>query len=78
MGRTACTEPQCLYKGALYLTNNCCQHNQQQTYYIAKLQILLSKLRPSVDFILKVTVMFTLEQATKVRGGGRSIDLLFL
>jgi len=20
MGRTACTEPQCLYKGALYLT----------------------------------------------------------
>jgi len=21
MGRTACTEPQCLYKGALYLTS---------------------------------------------------------
>jgi len=21
MGRTACTEPQCLFKGALYLTN---------------------------------------------------------
>jgi hypothetical protein len=24
MGRTACTEPQCLYKGALYLT--CSSH----------------------------------------------------
>ena len=24
MGRTACTEPQCLYKGALYLTFICC------------------------------------------------------
>jgi len=23
MGRTACTEPQCLYKGALYQTNTC-------------------------------------------------------
>jgi len=22
MGRTACTEPQCLYKGALYLYHN--------------------------------------------------------
>ena len=32
MGRTACTEPQCLYKGALYLTD--------KQYYITLLPIL--------------------------------------
>ena len=62
-------------------TYSCCQHcqpNQQQTYYSAKLQTLLSKPRPSVDFILKVTVRFTLAQATKVRVGGGHISILSL
>jgi hypothetical protein len=38
MGRTACTEPQCLYKGALYLTfyggggeNNTLEHENGNT-----------------------------------------------
>jgi hypothetical protein len=30
MGRTACTEPQCLYKGALYLTFYTYQKSQAE------------------------------------------------
>jgi hypothetical protein len=60
----------------IYCTYICCQHSQQQTYYIAKLQILLSKPRQSVDFILKVKVKFTLEQTMKAReGGGGGVEV---
>jgi len=39
MGRTACTEPQCLYKGALYLTFTLLEGNL--TYMISKEQVEL-------------------------------------
>ena len=32
MGRTACTEPQCLYKGVLYLTSTCAPTATKQVY----------------------------------------------
>jgi hypothetical protein len=32
MGRTACTEPQCLYKGALYLTVELCLYSLYVPY----------------------------------------------
>ena len=35
MGRTACTEPQCLYKGALYLTSVPVQGFTLPFFYIA-------------------------------------------
>jgi len=41
MGRTACTDPQCLYKGSLYL-------------YLYKYNIFI---RPSVPFSLNFTVI---------------------
>jgi hypothetical protein len=33
MGRTACTEPQCLYKGALYLFTYQCGHLNFNTWF---------------------------------------------
>jgi hypothetical protein len=34
MGRTACTEPQCLYKGALYLTYDYFSFNNSRPFRI--------------------------------------------
>jgi len=45
MGRTACTEPQCLYKGALYLTFLRPNKNLECTIQGQKLQHL-----PDVDW----------------------------
>ena len=35
MGRTACTEPQCLYKGALYLTAHLCHHYMEWGMFLS-------------------------------------------
>ena len=34
MGQTACTEPQCLYKGALYLYLYCITHGDVLLYFL--------------------------------------------
>ena len=38
MGRTACTEPQCLYKGALYLTFLCALHFLRQAHSFLRIK----------------------------------------
>jgi hypothetical protein len=45
MGRTACAEPQCLYKGALYFFNSC---NTRNIYRNPALLVLPSR----SDFVL--------------------------
>ena len=44
MGRTACTEPQCLYKGALYLLNYSLPYWQEDVLRIQQHSRYTSKL----------------------------------
>jgi hypothetical protein len=39
MGRTACTEPQCLYKGALYLTVELYLYSSYGTYVLYRASV---------------------------------------
>jgi hypothetical protein len=49
MGRTACTEPQCLYKGALYLNKQMHLLVLLYEFYYMKYSVNLITVVPTVD-----------------------------
>jgi len=61
MGRTACTEPQCLYKGALYLTLTCIPILSSNAI------LLFDNQPPSVAEVKKVEYLCTFMACSKLK-----------
>jgi len=82
MGCTACTEPQFLYKGALYLylTVELYLYSPYRPYGLYRASVPVQGCTLPFTFFkgkVKVKVNITLEQATKVQKGSKGIALFF-
>ena len=75
MGRTACTEPQCLYKGALYLTVELYLYSPYGPYRLYTAAVPVQGCTLPSPFYLSGSTMFNIiSQTTKIWGEERSTE----